>query len=102
MTLSGPRPFMAAATFLLSGRCRRCGCTDARACRGGCMWADGEDRYTLCTRCAAQPGRRRFRRRRRPPQAPALRPWRPPLALRWADVWQAIRADWDVDHWADY
>lgn len=29
-------------------RCRGCGCTDARACAGGCYWV-GDD---LCSRCA--------------------------------------------------
>jgi hypothetical protein len=32
------------------GVCRKCGCTDARACEGGCAWAD--ETQTLCTRCA--------------------------------------------------
>lgn len=32
------------------GRCRACGCTDARACPGGgCWWADAG--HTLCSRC---------------------------------------------------
>lgn len=30
-------------------RCRVCGCTDARACPGGCWWV--EPTYTLCSRC---------------------------------------------------
>lgn len=31
------------------GQCRECGCTDTRACEGGCAWAD--DSHTLCSRC---------------------------------------------------
>jgi hypothetical protein len=31
------------------GVCRGCGCTEARACVGGCAWAD--DSQTLCTTC---------------------------------------------------
>ncbi len=27
--------------------CKRCGCTDARACRGGCYWVARD----LCSRC---------------------------------------------------
>jgi hypothetical protein len=29
-------------------RCRVCGCTDARACEGGCSWVE----FDLCSRCA--------------------------------------------------
>jgi hypothetical protein len=29
--------------------CRACGCTEFRACAGGCGWLPGTD---LCTRCA--------------------------------------------------
>ena len=29
-------------------RCRRCGCTDERACAAGCVWAERD----LCSRCA--------------------------------------------------
>jgi hypothetical protein len=37
------------------GVCRRCGCTDDRACDGGCGWADAH--HTLCTACVgACPG----------------------------------------------
>lgn len=53
--------------FHTAGRCRRCGCTERRACRDGgraCSWVDAP-RYTLCSRCARFPGRRRFRRPRR-------------------------------------
>lgn len=32
-----------------SGVCSMCGCTDHRACKGGCSWADPS--HTLCTRC---------------------------------------------------
>jgi hypothetical protein len=28
--------------------CRKCGCSETRACSGGCMWATA----TLCSRCA--------------------------------------------------
>ncbi len=31
--------------------CRVCGCTDARACEGGCWWLDERD--DLCSSCAA-------------------------------------------------
>lgn len=33
-------------------RCRRCGCTEDRACAGGCAWSDAS--HTLCTRCFAE------------------------------------------------
>lgn len=29
------------------GQCRVCGCTDIRACEGGCIWAEVD----LCSRC---------------------------------------------------
>lgn len=32
------------------GTCRVCGCTDSRACRGGCCWTD--EARTLCSGCA--------------------------------------------------
>lgn len=32
------------------GTCAGCGCTDARACKDGCGWAD--DTHTLCTTCS--------------------------------------------------
>jgi hypothetical protein len=32
------------------GTCRRCGCTDDRACIGGCSW--GDEAHTLCNLCA--------------------------------------------------
>ena len=31
------------------GRCVRCGCTDERACEGGCHWAD--ETHRLCSAC---------------------------------------------------
>lgn len=31
------------------GTCRQCGCTDDRACEGGCHWVD--DGHTLCSAC---------------------------------------------------
>lgn len=34
------------------GVCRYCGCTDERACEGGCHWVD--DEHTECSRCYAQ------------------------------------------------
>lgn len=33
----------------LEPRCRACGCTDDRACLGGCDWVDDD----LCSNCAA-------------------------------------------------
>ena len=41
-------------TQLQPGTCGVCGCTDDRACVGGCAWAD-EDRM-LCTACSASFG----------------------------------------------
>lgn len=32
------------------GTCMACGCTDEKACEGGCGWAD--ETHTLCSRCA--------------------------------------------------
>lgn len=32
--------------------CESCGCTDARACLGGCAWVEGLD-GPLCSACAA-------------------------------------------------
>ncbi len=34
--------------------CRVCGCTDERACFGGCYWVDEED--DICSACAPTPG----------------------------------------------
>lgn len=39
---------LAAAAADGQRRCRRCGCTDARACPGGCWWVEPG----LCSRCA--------------------------------------------------
>ena len=33
-------------------RCFVCGCTDERACQGGCTWAAGPADRELCSRCA--------------------------------------------------
>jgi ParB/RepB/Spo0J family partition protein len=36
--------------------CRKCGCTDAKACAGGCSWTEEPDPKTgkgLCSKCAA-------------------------------------------------
>lgn len=66
--MNGPRA--AAATFndvvdaMLAAppeaKCLVCGCTDLRACPGGCSWAeiDRKRRTGLCSRCAARPDRR--------------------------------------------
>jgi hypothetical protein len=45
-----PKPY----AFPKSGRCRVCGCTDDRACEGGCFWVDKDD--TLCSTCAGTRG----------------------------------------------
>lgn len=50
-------------TLLTPGVCLVCGCSEPRACPGGCAWAN--DARTLCTRCAV------------PVDAAA---WRPPPA----------------------
>jgi len=34
--------------FTVDARCRVCGCTNERACPGGCIWAEPN----LCSRCA--------------------------------------------------
>lgn len=39
-----------AAAETKRGTCRICGCTEDRACPGGCAWVDETE--TLCTRCA--------------------------------------------------
>jgi hypothetical protein len=36
-----------------TARCRVCGCTERRACEGGCAWATPEQ--DLCTSCAYDP-----------------------------------------------
>uniref|UniRef100_UPI003D723E10 hypothetical protein n=1 Tax=Streptomyces sp. bgisy153 TaxID=3413793 RepID=UPI003D723E10 len=33
-------------------RCERCGCTDARACEGGCAWVPNAQMIDLCSACA--------------------------------------------------
>jgi len=34
-------------------QCIRCGCTDSRACEGGCSWAviDRDTRQGICSNC---------------------------------------------------
>lgn len=51
---------------LISGVCRRCGCTDDNACPGGCAWED-ED-HTICSSCVDEMGvpKKPVRRRGRP------------------------------------
>lgn len=44
--------------FTVEGQCRVCGCTNDRACPGGCVWAEPD----LCSRCVLG---RPLRRRRR-------------------------------------
>jgi hypothetical protein len=34
------------------GVCCRCGCTDERACEGGCSWA--HPTHTLCSKCVGE------------------------------------------------
>ncbi len=36
--------------MIQAGQCLQCGCTDERACPGGCIWANVT--ATLCSRCA--------------------------------------------------
>lgn len=36
--------------MIRAGQCIECGCTDERACPGGCIWANVT--ATLCSRCA--------------------------------------------------
>ncbi len=40
-----------AASQVLIRRCRTCGCTQERACPGGCRWVEDD----LCSRCATYP-----------------------------------------------
>lgn len=40
----------AARQRISAGRCAVCGCTDRRACPGGCAWT--HPGHTLCSRCA--------------------------------------------------
>ena len=48
-----PRPAVVSATFARvvpsPGTCMVCGCTDDRACPGGCSWVD--ERQTICSAC---------------------------------------------------
>jgi hypothetical protein len=52
--LPDPVPFKGQLGFFnapwIPGVCRVCGCTEDRACEGGCSWKD--DTKTICTRCA--------------------------------------------------
>jgi hypothetical protein len=34
-------------------RCQRCGCTEGRACIGGCHWVPNPQRIVLCSACAS-------------------------------------------------
>lgn len=43
---------MTAGAELEAGVCRSCGCTDARACEGGCSWVDPS--HTLCSACVVE------------------------------------------------
>lgn len=36
----------------MKGTCLKCGCTEERACRGGCSWIDEQE--DLCNRCALE------------------------------------------------
>lgn len=38
-------------------RCRECGCTDNRACKGGCRWVTAGPRGPLCSACPDRPRR---------------------------------------------
>jgi hypothetical protein len=44
-----------AASLVWEAVCRVCGCSDSRACQGGCTWMelDRKNRTGLCSRCAA-------------------------------------------------
>lgn len=35
--------------LFVAGKCVACGCTDDRACVGGCCWVDAG--HSLCSRC---------------------------------------------------
>lgn len=43
------------------GACRVCGCTQNKACRGGCYWVpendaeDSTENFTLCSTCSGTP-----------------------------------------------
>ena len=41
--------FLAYAVSHRAAMCRICGCTQRRACAGGCWWADAAQ--TVCSRC---------------------------------------------------
>jgi hypothetical protein len=48
----GRRPWIAPTVRKVEripGTCGVCGCTDERACRGGCSWVDKQ--HTLCSAC---------------------------------------------------
>ena len=45
------QPFGATSLLASVRRCRVCGCTDDRACEGGCYWLEAD----LCSRCAGPP-----------------------------------------------
>ncbi|HMQ32378.1 MAG TPA: hypothetical protein PKD53_16720 [Chloroflexaceae bacterium] len=87
--------------FSMRGRCRRCGCTARRGCRPrqgrSCWWTNR--RQTLCSRCVAYPGRRRYRR----PQlgharAAQIRAWYADRAELHA---RATWLRWEARHTAD-
>ena len=48
----GPNVFVlfAAAAIKSGAGCIYCGCTDDRACPGGCSWTHGDEK--ICSRCA--------------------------------------------------
>jgi len=86
--------------FRVVGRCRSCGCTAQWACRDGgqgCCWVNA--RLTLCSRCAARPGRRRFRRRRLGREAvAAIRAWWAQRQAQAADLEAAYHRAYAADH----
>lgn len=43
----------AAAVEDAMARCSRCGCTEARACEGGCYWVPNPQHVSLCSACAS-------------------------------------------------
>lgn len=46
-------PVEAQVPLTLGLVCRKCGCTDDRACLGGCAWVEiGDDGFGTCSRCA--------------------------------------------------
>lgn len=44
------------SAVLPDARCKICGCTDSRACLGGCSWAsvDRKRRTGVCSNCAGK------------------------------------------------